>query len=152
MEDGRERLSWPARNANLFAGEESCVWPLRPSRSRRRRPSVTPDPLRSAWVWPARTGLRTTCHAGYRRSFASGNDLVSSLARRLFRVASTPCPAISNDAIVVATSRSPPTLADPGACLTMLSLIVEDFQTGRRSGILRPSSIPADRDEGQCLV
>ncbi|TCV67400.1 hypothetical protein EDE09_11359 [Neorhizobium sp. S3-V5DH] len=52
-EDGRERLSWPARNANLFAGEESCVWPLRPRRSRRRRPSVTPDPSRSAWVWPA---------------------------------------------------------------------------------------------------
>lgn len=51
MEDGRERLSWPARNANQFAGEESCVWPLRPRRSRRRRPSVTPDQSRSAWVW-----------------------------------------------------------------------------------------------------
>jgi hypothetical protein len=25
-------------------------------RSRRRRPSVTPDPSRSAWVWPVRTG------------------------------------------------------------------------------------------------
>ncbi|CUX03244.1 hypothetical protein AGR2A_pb10052 [Agrobacterium genomosp. 2 str. CFBP 5494] len=29
MEGGRERLSWTARNANLFAGEESCGWPLR---------------------------------------------------------------------------------------------------------------------------
>jgi hypothetical protein len=29
VEGGRERLSWTARNANLFAGEESCGWPLR---------------------------------------------------------------------------------------------------------------------------
>lgn len=68
VEDGRERLSWPARNANLFAGEESCVWPLRPRRSRRRRPSVTPDPSRSAWVWPVRTAWITTGLHGYRRS------------------------------------------------------------------------------------
>lgn len=53
MEGGRERLSWTARNANLFAGEESCGWPLRSRRSRRRRPSVTPNPSRSARVRPA---------------------------------------------------------------------------------------------------
>nr|ASK48245.1 hypothetical protein [Agrobacterium radiobacter] len=119
VEDGRERLSWPARNANLFAGEESCVWPLRPRRSRRRRPSVTPDQSRSAWVWlsepdrprhAARLIVELTTSTPLARSFSAPCSHYVTAADLPFP--STPSP--------MRASALPPATAEPsstGWCL-----------------------------------
>jgi hypothetical protein len=75
--------------------------------------------------------MGTTCHAGYRRSFANwqadgivfGTMLIPSRGEGT----ALPFPTMPSQ---IATPTSPPTMADPGACWTMPPLIVEYFQTG----------------------
>ncbi|SSC64693.1 unnamed protein product [Ciceribacter selenitireducens ATCC BAA-1503] len=94
VEGGRERLSWTARNANAVRWGRKLRMAVAGWRSRRSRPSVTPNPSRSARVRPASIGKEPGLWPGVHRRSPTATAVMAPLSHDGSRLHGPPCQSI----------------------------------------------------------